>query len=320
METVVSFIDDLNALSGNNWYDAASRIEMAAREELLRPSGLVRAVKKADETLRKQELESLSTTLSTVKTLDGLDKEVLSVTDGWLEINKKYANKIFFDYWTKFREHSDLTSYPNIALSVNFMDNGGNSQVAKSRLAAIIGKVVNSSQSQSAKSNAGTAGETLVRSILQASGLKRDVDFREQFKSTKGSDTDFVIPNVADFQDHDLEVLIAVQISSNDRTRLSTSELKKGGQAFVVTGNGLSASSKALRDIGVQIVAQMLSDNVRMVCYNKEIEKETKRLGDKIKAAGETASSEDKERLRYFSTYAISFETFAKRMKARYAK
>ena len=94
-------------------------------------------------------------------------------------------------------------------------------------------------------------------------GLIPDQHYREQYKSESGSDTDVAFPNVNDFEDSKLEVLVAVQMSTNDRARLTSSELKKGVVGYVITGNGLKASSKVLKDIGNQIVSSYLDANIK---------------------------------------------------------
>ncbi len=138
--------------------------------------------------------------------------------------------------------------------SLEFCIHPNHNTVVADRLKALLARVMNESLSQANKSNAGEAGENLVRAILAGVGLEKDVHYREQYKSQSGSDTDFVFPCVEDEEDHKVELFLAVQMSSNDRARLTSSELKIGGKPFVFSGNGLAASKKNLKDIGAQII------------------------------------------------------------------
>lgn len=183
----------------------------------------------------------------------------------------------------------------------------------KRRLLGICQQLIFSSISQGNKSNAGSVAECLVEAIFASEGAVRNVDYRTQYKSNVGSDTDFVIPYIQDFNDSQIEVLIAVQMSTNDRARLVTSELKTGGIKYMFSGNGLEASSKKLKDIGDQIVQSLLKDNVKMICYASGLEEEKIRLKDKIIKGIDLQLSQ--ARLNYFEQYAITYTQFRKNIK-----
>ncbi len=314
----MSIQTELGCLATEDWIHAAVRLEEVARDELLSNKGLIREVKKQNEAERKAELQYHTDSLRSQVNLDGLDEKVLATTTQWKETNFKYANRLFFDHMAAFATCPQLKRYPNMGAVISHFYDDTTPPIVKNRLAAVIAKVANASLTQANRANAGTAGETLVRTVLEAAGLEKGVHFREQYKSKKGSDTDFVFPNIPDNHDQDLEIMIAVQLSSNDRTRLSTSELKSGGQAFLVTGNGLAASTKRLDDMGTQILAGLESANVRLVCYKGEIDFELKRINDRLSVASEGDRADLIVRQKYFSSHAISFETFATRLKLRY--
>jgi len=180
-------------------------------------------------------------------------------------------------------------------------------------LLGICQQLIYSSISQGNKSNAGSVGESLVEAIFSSEGAVRNIDYRTQYKSNVGSDTDFVIPFIEDFNDSQIEVLIAVQMSTNDRARLVTSELKTGGIKYMFSGNGLEASSKKLKDIGDQIVQSLLKDNVKMICYAPGLEEEKLRLKEKIRNENDLQVSQ--ARLNYFEQYAITYTQFRKNIK-----
>ena len=74
------------------------------------------------------------------------------------------------------------------------------------------------------------------------------------------------MPYVEDEQDHNVEVYIAVQFSSNDRARMGRSELGKGASNYLITGNGMDSSTKDLTDIGADIIGDYTDDNIKIVC------------------------------------------------------
>ena len=170
----------------------------------------------------------------------------------------------------------------------------------------------NQTLSQSNKSNAGQAGEAFARAVLSSVGLVPGKHYREQYQSESGSDTDIAFPCVNDYEDSKLEVLVAVQMSTNDRARLTTSELKKGVVGYVITGNGLRASTKTLSDIGTQIISSYLDNNIRLVCYHEEIRAELHRIEELMDKS--PAREELLTRKKYFENFALSLSEFAEKM------
>ena len=185
------------------------------------------------------------------------------------------------------------------------------------RLNGLLARLTFESLSNANKANAGEAGENVVKAILRAAGLKKNVHYRTQYKSKTGSDTDFVFPYVEDGQDSKVEALLAVQMSTNDRARLTQSELKIGGMPFMFTGNGMKASSKELNDIGTQIILEKRSLNVRIVCIKDELNSEKGRLNELIKKG--TAGDDLEARLAYFNEYGFTVEEFANFLRERFS-
>jgi len=128
-----------------------------------------------------------------------------------------------------------------------------------------------------------------------------------------------VFPNVPDRQDQKVEAFVAVQMSSNDRTRLTSSELKIGAKAFMFTGNGLNASKKKMSSVGLQIIEGLRSKRVQLVCFKGEIEREKNRIGKAI-SAGKKDIPELEARLDYFEHYALGFGEFAEYVKDKFSK
>ena len=137
------------------------------------------------------------------------------------------------------------------------------------------------------------------------------------------SDTDFVFPYVEDYKDTNVQIYAAVQFSSNDRFRMVTGELKSGANAFAISGNGFSASSKNLDHIGAKILSGMIQKNHRLVCFNNEITRKISVLEKQLKqkkkdGSPKKAAEEQKLKLEFFQEYAISFSDFAKELKTRF--
>ena len=121
-------------------------------------------------------------------------------------------------------------------------------------------------QSLTTTSDGNSAGTSVVDTGLRNLPGGADDDAFEGWYilATSGSNTDFVFPYVEDHTDQDVEIYMGTQISSNDRTRLINSELKEGGQRYLFTGNGMTASTKNLKDIGNQIISSLEGKNVKI--------------------------------------------------------
>lgn len=137
----------------------------------------------------------------------------------------------------------------------------------KHRIILLLGVYAEGSLSQARKSLAGSGGELVVEALFQSRGLKKDKDYGTQFTS-EGSDTDIVVP--AAKKPDEVKAYIAIQISSNDRTRLTTSELVSGKRNYFISFNGCSASSKNTDDIGDEIIAKYIKEDILYVITEKE--------------------------------------------------
>ncbi|MCC4817045.1 hypothetical protein BCU85_16595 [Vibrio lentus] len=186
-------------------------------------------------------------------------------------------------------------------------------EAQKHRIILLLGVYAEGSLSQARKSLAGSGGELVLEALLQARGLKKDKDYGTQFTS-EGSDTDMVIPNAK--KPEDVKAYIAVQISSNDRTRLTTSELVPGQRNYFVSFNGCSASTKNTDDIGDEIVAKYVKEDILYVVTenerNRAIEASVKRLDNE-----RNKRSPDKQkiafgenRLKWLEEKSITFDEF----------
>lgn len=305
------FLNSLHALNTNEWRDYIPLVEENLKPELQTTKGFLRKLRNEFDDSRKNEIQTLLNSFLNSGTTD-LDNRIEWFTSELLRINQESQLSIQYELIGTILKYSDLSSFPCLKEVQNLFRNSNLTDPLCQRVIAVLFKLANQSTSQSNKSNAGQAGEVFVSAILGSVGLVKDEHYREQYASESGSDTDIAFPFVSDFEDSKLEVLAAVQMSTNDRARLTSSELKKGVVGYVITGNGMKASSKRLKDIGTQIVSKYHDDKIRLVCFRGEIDAELERITKAINKSPD--KNELLKRKAYFTDFAISFEEFAQKM------
>ena len=305
-------------LDHKDWLITANTLHKLLKSKLQTPKGLIKSVRDLFDEERRKSLNKLREDFLINKDISNLDNRINEYTSQINLINSLPQSRINYELLDiLFREKTLHKLHPECMEIVNFLKNDENSLVSKLRLNSVVTRIVIESSGASNKSNAGLAGEEFVKVIFDLVGLKENVHYKAQHKSKKGSDTDYVFPYVEDFIDLDVDIFMAVQFSSNDRARLGSSELKDGAKKYFVTGNGLDASTKNLRDIGVQIIEDHKSKNIQMVCFSSEKEKEIKYLRNKIVSITPSNISDVKNKLEYIENYTISFSELAKKLISR---
>ena len=310
--------------SNSKWQDSVINLQNFLKKEL--HAGLIRDFREDYESQRLEKLEKLRINFIDDFDVDNLDKQLNAYTMGIKKINDSVQFSINFDLINYIKENigSLSSKYPNTVELVRYLLAKNENDSEFYRLYSIFNKVIYDSTIQSSKSNAGNAGEDFVKTTLNALGLQDKKHYKTQHKSKEGSDTDFVLPYVEDYQDINVQIYVAVQFSSSDRIRMVSSELKAGAQAVIITGNGFEASSKNLDAIGATQLRNMITKKNKLICYDKEIKrmisKYNKKLQNKINKDGtQKKSTEDwKTKLDYYTNYASSFSEFAKELKNRY--
>ena len=311
---------DFSVLTSVDWSDGLSSLYPSLKKEMQGSDGFIRRIKSSSEAARKAEIQVALSRFQSLNDLSDLDAQINGLANDFLRINNRHSSAIYYDHLSKLGDDELSVGKPTILLISKFLSTDSASPVAADRLKSLVARVVNESLSQANKSNAGEAGENIVRAILSASGLRKDEHYREQYKSKSGSDTDFVFPCVPDQQDQNVDLFMAVQMSSNDRARLTSSELKIGGKPFVFTGNGLGASKKKLKDIGAQIIESQKANRVNLICFKDEIEKEKARLKEAIdNPRRSTKRDELVDRLNYFEEYTWTIADFAQNVKKKFS-
>lgn len=128
----------------------------------------------------------------------------------------------------------------------------------KAFLYTMIGKVLEGSLSQARKSIGGNLAEKIIHTLLD----KQQFNVKSQDGSETATNTDLVV--ITDQGKH----CIAVQLSTNDRMRLSTDEYGKDSTNYLVSLNGCTVSKKSLTDISLQRMSTWMRESVE---YGKVI-------------------------------------------------
>lgn len=305
----------ISDLSKENWIESAITLRDNLKGEIQGNGFWKKLRDELNEKELKNEIKELTNNFKDTCNLDDVDASINNLALKIWKINESFTSKLAWDFGVYLQKAplKLLNNKPNLSLVCNALNSSETPEVVKYRLLGICQHLIFSSISQGNKSNAGSAGEALVEAIFTTAGAVKDIDYRTQYKSNAGSDTDFVIPAIENYTDANIEVLIAVQFSSNDRVRLASSELKTGGMKYIFSGNGLEASKKELKDIGDQIIEGLLKDNVKIICYGPELERERIKLKSKLNSSPSNILI--RNRLKYFTDYAITYTEFIKRIK-----
>ncbi|MBP6437530.1 MAG: hypothetical protein KA288_09035 [Paludibacteraceae bacterium] len=126
------------------------------------------------------------------------------------------------------------------------------SATEKAFLYTMIGKVLEGSLSQARKSIGGNLAEKIIHTLLE----KQRFDVKSQDGSETATNTDLVV--TTDQGKH----CIAVQLSTNDRMRLSTDEYGKDSTNYLVSLNGCTVSKKSLTDISLQRMSTWMRESI----------------------------------------------------------
>lgn len=126
------------------------------------------------------------------------------------------------------------------------------SSLEKAFLYTMIGKVLEGSLSQARKSIGGNLAEKIISTMLE----KQEFDVKSQDGSETATNTDLVVTTNTG------KHCIAVQLSTNDRMRLSTDEYANNSTNYLVSLNGCTVSKKSLTDISLQRMSTWMRDSI----------------------------------------------------------
>ena len=298
--------EDLLLLNTNGWQNVIQKIHGYLKPQLQNNS-FISNIKAEYQEERKKEIIELVDSFTNSGT-ENLDARIYNFTNQIKSINDRHQTSLKYDIINVIKTNTKVKQYLDLSTARDFLTQDYSEYaLAIERLSSVILEITIQSMSQGDKANAGIAGENIVRAILNSLGMVKELHYNEQYKSKSGSDTDFVLPYVENFNDIDVDVYIAAQFSTNDRGRLASSELKEGGVRYLVSGNGLPVSSKVSKDISTPIIQNFVDKKIRLVCYGKEIDREKIRIKE--------MPEPEYDRLEYFEKTAVSFTTFANKIK-----
>jgi hypothetical protein len=252
------------------------------------------------------------------KDYDSLDELVVEFTSYASALYQGRQGSAFFDndeqfpYWP-----AERVARPALKLTAQIRSALESTGRARERAIILIAQFAERSSSQSRKSIAGNVAQDAVELVLRSAGLNKSIGYGTQFRF-RGSDTDFIVPFAAHGDVSAVRAFIAVQSSTNDRARLSSSELHRGADRYLVSLNGCPASPKSTTDIGDELVGKYIEDENFYVIIDSErrhaVQDATTRL-NKAKSSGGIGLDNSRRRIRWLQNYAINFDEFAERIK-----
>ena len=283
-----------------------------AKAEIQKPTGLVRLIRDSDPERHTREDLIRAKTLS-LKNVD--DVSINHLLNDIYEINESALQLIAKDFTHQARPLCNPLKYPVTHRFLTLLADASTKERFKLQLLAAIQQHIEMSLTQSRKSNAGIAAEHIFESILIASGLREDIHYTKQFKTSGGSVADFVLPAVKPGEFSKVRIMVAVQISTNDRAKLTLGEHLPGPRHFSATFNGFDASTKEMKAIPHETIISQMRNGVRLVIGQSQREAELGRIRkQRQKKDSEALANREK----YFSEYADSFEEFSEEMRLQF--
>lgn len=151
-----------------------------------------------------------------------------------------------------FKNQNKLSNQNKIILNQIIEIIDSDNEKAKVFLFLMIGKVLEGSLSQARKSLGGYYAEQIIKVFLE----KQQYQILTQDGSKTATNTDFVV--IKNEHIH----CIAVQLSTNDRMRLSTDEYQQDSTNYLISFNGCTVSTKGKSDISSQRMSTWIKDSI----------------------------------------------------------
>jgi len=195
--------------------------------------GFMSWIRKESSKKIKQELALFREDL--VTSAMNADELVITYTDYANREQQGTQHEQFFDLpqkflaWNPNELPNKLKEASNI-IKVALSTQGRQREKAISHISLLGEK----SNAQSRKVTSGAAAEDVVELVLNQAGLELGKGYAKQWKSSSGSDTDFIIPYANHGLHEDVRAYISLQSPTHDRERLSRTEARpvgKGGRA-----------------------------------------------------------------------------------------
>lgn len=234
------------------------------------------------------------------------------------ELNQGWQLELFYDLYHLFPNFEGRYLENETKQLIDIIKRAllSKNNVERSRAITLIAQFGEMSNAQSRKSSAGVAAEGAIELVLRSIGLILGVNYGTQFKHYQGSDTDFVVWD----NNQTIKAYIAVQSSTNDRLRLSSSELQDGGKRYICSLNGCGASSKTTKDIGNALIGGQSAHDTYYVVIDTErlaaIEEARAQISKAQGYGNQVEEGHATARLRWLENHAINYNQFAEQIKS----
>ncbi|MBL78813.1 MAG: hypothetical protein CMH70_02025 [Nitrosomonadaceae bacterium] len=313
--------DSFDRLASDDFYDSAIEISESLKVDLFdkyNPNklGFIGLQRNLNEDERQKRINLLVDEFCCAEDFSDLDEKINVLGTNIWKVNQEIGWRIFLDLRHIIFSSEDLSQFPTLEKIMNYLKDHHQPHMVHERLFNLITEHAHMSIKQGHKAQAGEAGKILTKAILKAAGLTHQQHYRTEYKSEGGCDADFAFPHVPNNSDQDLDLIMAVQFSTNDRIRLASAELRAGVRKYLVTYNGIDSSSKTLKEIGDKHIKRCMDENIKIACYEHGLNLEIERLEKEIEKSTEEVIIKDKlqERLSYFKDYACSFKKLAEQI------
>jgi hypothetical protein len=264
------------AHSGKSSNSDLHKLEGVLKNIISGKNGVLAWLKKEDPTIKFNE--SIFEELLKGKSLDdGIDLYLEQLSDDFVgqQLNK------YLDIHLTLKKYalSELACNSEVCdVIVNLLST--NNEQSRTVL-PLLGAVIEKSLSQSRKSSVGVFSEQIIHTILDNWNISFGAQYTSEQES-KGAATDFIVPNVSAQHRARIKAYIAVQSSTNDRIRMSTSEMHGGAKNYLCSFNGCVAMTKTTKDISNDLIKHYKDENVIYVVIEKEKNREIKRVTEEI--------------------------------------
>ena len=223
-----------------------------------------------------------------LKTHDDYDGLVEGLLNEIKTINMDRQARVELELLNKLYSRKRLdSSWPNLSRTQQALKDkrAGRTKLdstGKRRLTGVLSSLAAMKRIQGNRANAGKAAEIAVQTLLESQGE----NFTAQHPVDNGTVIDFVVPKVEPRKKKQVKASIAVQMSTNDRLKMAVTELMtlNNGDKYFWTGNGMTASSKALKDIADEPLMQFRDHSIDIALHSRVLREELENgIGKKLK-------------------------------------
>ena len=293
---------DFYALEKNDWINDSQKIYALLKEELQNSNGIIKKIKKNILDEKEKKISLLLDKFDMALNLN-LDNEINKLCNSIQILNLQSNNELSYNFLFHLKSiHTNQYLVTHEALK--FLNKNEQTSLSYKRLLLIFSKIINESIVNSNKNAAGKVIQEVVKIIFRVSELNFGQHFRENYRSLNKSEVNFVLPAVGDFDDNNVEIALACQMSSNDRIKLAINELNIGRNKFILTGNGLDANNTSLQAISNSTMNELKDKNIKLVSFREGLRQEINRVSN--------LSNENYLRLNYLKNFCMSFYQFSR--------